>query len=706
MLAPLFLLLLAGPTQDGANAFQKGLERVSLFEGKDQWSQAKEALGVLLEEHRERDYVRGRLPELRARITRIHFGLTYEAPDPRDLMSGQVAKYDPATGQIRIRYRSVEGRALDLRDFEDDSGYLVHPLFFVGKHSITLKGPGFDREARLIASASAKRVVRALIEPHGGGAALVFDEGESYRRVLDQEEQRVLRKDKPYELKLIVRKGEVIVTCNKKPLLRAKGETNPGRIGFAGIRPNEVVIEGKATTAWIEDLLSQALGRDRSRFEREFDPQTELPDWLFLVEEAAVILPRLPYPNAERAEHATIWSGIEKLVEAEEYGLAQRLASELDEEQTTEAFREYALAYVDAKSDRHVEARSRLERVLELEPEFFAARVLEATVLLEQGHTPEALETLAQVTVDDPLQVNAWLLLIQLELRAGKLDQAQATIDRALLAGTPPATLEPLNAQLQRAGNGPRWREPARHASEHYRVVSNLSQPFCIEATKILEEAHQLYQTDFPELERESQELYRVYLFAKQNAYLSYVDGFQGTRPERTAGLYVADLGQLLIWNLPDRDAMRRAIRHEAFHQVLDATLPGAPAWLGEGLAEYYKVSDFGRDSAATWRARKALLNVLLEHSAEWVPFDDLLNMGCREFQRAPGPNSAQAWGLAQFLMQAAPEERQRLDGYLTALTQERSWSQAAEAILAGRDAEQLRRAVHAYLVELLDEER
>ena len=62
MSALLFLLLLAGPSQDGADTFQKGLARVRQLEDEDQWSRARDELGALLEEHRERDYVPRRLP--------------------------------------------------------------------------------------------------------------------------------------------------------------------------------------------------------------------------------------------------------------------------------------------------------------------------------------------------------------------------------------------------------------------------------------------------------------------------------------------------------------------------------------------------------------------------------------------------------------------------------------------------------------------
>jgi len=711
MLASWFLALLAGAGQagqgepEGRAAFEVGLERVREMEDESEWLRADEALKTLLEEHREQEYVLHRLPELRADVTRIHFWLTYEEPRPKDLVSGELLKYSPSTGQIRIRYR-VEGDAKRiLADFQVDSrGLRVHPLFFDGTHSITLKGQSLDTVVEIFTREDLDHGLCSLLDPEEDLAFLAEFRGEYYRNALDVDEEAGLRRGQPYAVKLSMREGKATVSYNKKTLLRTTElDVKGGRVAFRGPLPDEILIEGRATTAWMQGLVSAAVDRDRSLFEQKFDPAAELPEWLLKMDKAAVIPMRFPFPGAGQRAHLRIWKQIEELLEEERYAEARQTALALSEEQATEAFREYVLAWVEAEDGHPEEALARLERVLELEPAFSGARVLQAIVRADQGSESEALAILRQVTVDDPLEVDAWLLLTVTELLAGKPDEAKATIDRALRAGIPPVTLEEVNLTLVRARYGPVWGETFHRESKNYHVASNLNRSICVEATKILEEALQLYRKDFPRLAPASSAKRRfpVYLFAGRAGYLTYAGDLGREKYAWSAGLYYPDLKQLLIWNVPDREAMLRTIRHEGFHQYLDAVLPGIPIWLNEGLAEYYEVSNPSRGFMEAGRPRADHLQTLLSLRSKWVPFGRFLSMSVREFQHEPKHNYAQAWGLAQFLMQSDRAERRRLDAYLAELAQGKPWSEAAEALLDGRDPEAFQREVRDYLVAL-----
>jgi len=106
---------------------------------------------------------------------------------------------------------------------------------------------------------------------------------------------------------------------------------------------------------------------------------------------------------------------------------------------------------------------------------------------------------------------------------------------------------------------------------------------------------------------------------------------------------------------------MRRTLRHEFVHAVLNPSVPQLPLWLDEGLAMYYEVPE-----AHGWQERLA---EYLEREARqgWQPQLARLERLTR-MQQMGVPEYAEAWSWVFLLLRAGPEYRACLQSYLADL--------------------------------------
>ncbi|MEE8105167.1 MAG: hypothetical protein V3T86_06500, partial [Planctomycetota bacterium] len=61
----LFAVALAAEPEVGEKEFDKGLKSVRSLMKRRKWKKSRTTLSALLDQHKERDYVRARLPQLR-----------------------------------------------------------------------------------------------------------------------------------------------------------------------------------------------------------------------------------------------------------------------------------------------------------------------------------------------------------------------------------------------------------------------------------------------------------------------------------------------------------------------------------------------------------------------------------------------------------------------------------------------------------------
>ena len=86
-----------------------------------------------------------------------------------------------------------------------------------------------------------------------------------------------------------------------------------------------------------------------------------------------------------------------------------------------------------------------------------------------------------------------------------------------------------------------------------------------------------------------SGEKFNVYLFARQSDYIQ----FTGGRFPNTGGIFMSGPRALAVYlEGQGRAAMRKTLRHEAFHQFANDRLgDGLPVWVNEGLAQIFEES-------------------------------------------------------------------------------------------------------------------
>jgi hypothetical protein len=106
---------------------------------------------------------------------------------------------------------------------------------------------------------------------------------------------------------------------------------------------------------------------------------------------------------------------------------------------------------------------------------------------------------------------------------------------------------------------------------------------------------------------------------------------------------------------------LRRTLRHEFVHAVLNPSLPQLPLWLDEGLAMYYEVPD-----GSGWQERLADYLAQVARTG-WQP--DLARLeSLTRMQQMGLAEYAEAWSWTFLLMRGGPEYRERLRSYLAEL--------------------------------------
>lgn len=122
----------------------------------------------------------------------------------------------------------------------------------------------------------------------------------------------------------------------------------------------------------------------------------------------------------------------------------------------------------------------------------------------------------------------------------------------------------------------------------HYRIHSELDEPLTSELTRRLDAMYEEYDRRLAEfLQNQPRQRLEVYLFQNRDDY----QAFTGITHENSGGVFIPSRHLLAAYlNEQGRDALRRTLQHEAFHQFADQTLgPNIPAWLNEGLAQVFE---------------------------------------------------------------------------------------------------------------------
>lgn len=170
-----------------------------------------------------------------------------------------------------------------------------------------------------------------------------------------------------------------------------------------------------------------------------------------------------------------------------------------------------------------------------------------------------------------------------------------------------------------------------------------------------------------------------VWVFTRKSDYVRFIDD----RLPNTGGVFIPSKKCLAAYlEGQGRDALRRTLRHEAFHQfAFEVIGPNLPVWLNEGIAQVFEEGIYAGNRFLIEQVPPRRLRQLGEDMrlGRLVPFDDFVFMDHKTWatnmrDRDRGATQYnQAWAMVHFLVYArdrdgSPLYRQRFFDMLTAI--------------------------------------
>lgn len=305
--AALLVAQQAAPAAPSAEELAAALARVQEACEQGKADRADKLLRELLERHAYEDHARRRCHEIVELARRSAFLRAAPTPKLADLVSGDVVRWDARTNDLELRYR------FDRRDdFEREGEAIVHPAVFVDTLTVEIElGPrvmiGGEGALVMVGLGTAEQFAVFFGEHVGDHAHDV-----SYRpayisrwreggdaEVIEQENKPAPSYRRKGSLKVVVGSGGVTAYRDGKRILQAKRSTREsGQVGIQDIGLWErVTLKGRIQPTWPQALIDAATREAHAEFAAGWEPEEELPEWLFEATSAAA-----PGPSAASDE--------------------------------------------------------------------------------------------------------------------------------------------------------------------------------------------------------------------------------------------------------------------------------------------------------------------------------------------------------------------------------------------------------------------
>lgn len=253
-----------------------------------------------------------------------------------------------------------------------------------------------------------------------------------------------------------------------------------------------------------------------------------------------------------------------------------------------------------------------------------------------------------------------------------------------------------------------------RVTSRHYEVVSGLGRARTMEIAAHMDSVYDEYEDWFASFVSPVDARVYLHLHETNRDYQRFVSskGFPGPN---TDGMFIWFNNDAYLTTYDEglsERAMISVLQHEGFHQFSYLHISRRlPAWVDEGLAEYFGAGHLVNGSLITgivppWRLRS--LQDAIDRD-EYLPFRELLAMptsiwGSRVVRGDPKSQHmyAQAWSLVHFLIHAEDGRyRPMLDEYLTLISRGRTARRAYAEAFGTRDITSLEEPWKAYVRSL-----
>lgn len=713
--------------QPSAEAFEIAAAEIGArFQAQD-WAGVQAGLETLFTVHERSPRTFAARPQLEEYAHWAAFWMEHELPTVGEIVSGDLRRYDPQTGKIEVHYTEQ-----DLEDFhkrEEQEFYFEHagavgegdmfrhPLQFGGPYTVTLRGRKYpslydDDVPRLLVNWSVDSYTMVYPGfPKPGGpveqkwlpARIAHVARGAEFEILD-EHRSPTKAGKPYTFKVQVQKTKIVAFFNGKKILTAKKvDDGYGVVGFTGVEDlEEFVLEGRAEPAWLQSAVDAEIHERWEAFAAETDVEALLPEWLSIEERDWKIVHDLHDFPDELSETKASWFQklLQRLADSGPQAAEKFLAKR--GENTPQTLVSYARAILHDYRGEYEEGLQRIEEVLAAGPDFLSGRRLYVDLCAGASALEEAKIEAETLALSDPEDSFAHSRLVLIALLGQDLKQAASAVLTGAQAGAYDGRLDQINRTLVRASHGPSWRETYVYASEHYLVRSDIDRATCEQAAERLEKGLARFQVAFQEVELRS-ERFPVFLFSGEEGYQDYVQDVIGTRVENTAGLYHPLIKQLLIWNLPGREEMYQTVRHEGFHQYLDAIAGDTPTWFNEGLAEYWEQADFTRMRSRQAPVRDDHLKTLLGRRTKLTPLSEFVYQRSGAFRAESQLHYAQAWALVHFLQHSSRKNKELFGALLGHLVTGSSRAEALQATFGEVDLAALQEELLEHLRELAE---
>jgi len=702
ILLVLSVLAWGGPG-DGALAFEEGIRVIRGLIERGQWAEGKKRLSKLLGEHEKAGYVLGRRVQIEDLTRQLAFGAAVPAVDPKDLISGELLQWNPRDGAIKLRYKGGG----DMKDWEQVGKALIHPAPFRGPHSITIKGDRYPagKSGLVFVCYNQERhivVVPGLAPYDVGGtsysgipATIKLDVGDKSEAIGGGSDSPVDR-GRSFTIGVVVNATQVSCFYGGRAIARANKKTDHwGSIVIADFGECEIVLSGKVESSWIQGPVDKERQQRLAEFCRRWEPKDDLPAWLFEAAPASAL--NDPDPRdwpVEMDDEAcvTVERALALLVGGEALAALKFVDAQPDGT-LPDPVRDYLRGVLLHELGRHEEAVASCRKVREKDPDFVPSALVEARSLVALQRAEEALAIYRALAARFPraadLHADAALFMGD----AGRWQEADQLVAAALANGARSERLEAASRMVHKAVRGPSW--PRRHDSEsaHYVVFSDMDAKVCFEASQILEQAYAVFSS---RLERApaTTERFSVFLFSGEAGYKGHIADILGEAVPHSNGLYIPALRQLFIWNLPEREAMMKTVRHEGFHQYLHRIMDDPPLWFNEGLAEYFEEAKIVSGKWTTGATRYDHLDWLKPP----LPLKDFLYLDRKSFMANAGPSYAQGWAFIHFLLHTTRENRQLFDRFWDSFKKIPSHAEAIRTALSDRAIEALDMAFQAHV--------
>lgn len=224
--------------------------------------------------------------------------------------------------------------------------------------------------------------------------------------------------------------------------------------------------------------------------------------------------------------------------------------------------------------------------------------------------------------------------------------------------------------------------------SEHYRVLSEISEEHSAAVAEQMEAMLELYNDQFRFPVDELEVPMRVRVFATKARFDSYLRRLIDESRDGYVYLHYNDLAKSeLVGYYTESESLGRSMIHQSFIQFFRAFIPNPPLWIREGFAVFYEGSVYDPDfGAAIYRENLAWLDTLKDLvngiGGAAIPLDQMLELSLEDARARIDVFYPQAWGMVSFLLNSEdPEINRILWDSLSALEPEATLAENTDSV-------------------------